>query len=157
MKIRLGKIEDIEQIDIVYQEGVIDEVKLQFPNKPIKEIIKDLNKNEKERLLGIKNEINSKLNFWIVVENNKEIIAFGQAEINKENKENGMIQKVYVLKGYRKKGIASKIMKRLIDWLRKQKIKYVSAGIFIKNIPSINMNKKFGFKVIAVRMQKILK
>jgi L-amino acid N-acyltransferase YncA len=156
MKIRKAKLKDIKQIDKIHREGIIDEVKLQFSNKQNKDILKDLN-NEEDRYLRIRKEINSKLNFWVVVENDNNIIAFGQAEIDKENKKKGMIQRIYVLREYRRKGIASNIMKDLISWLRKEKVESVSSGIFIKNTPSIGLSKKFGFKTTAVRMQKKLK
>lgn len=157
MKTRKAKKEDIKEIDRIYCEGVLDEVKLQFPKKTKKEIIGDLDKHKRDRINGFNRDINSKLNFWVVVEENKSIIAFGQAEINKDDKKKAAIEKIYVSKKHRKKGIASNIVKKLINWLKERDVESISSGIFIKNIPSIKIHEKFGFEVTAIRMQKKLK
>ena len=70
-----------------------------------------MDKHKKDRIKGFDRDINSKLNFWVVIEENKSIIAFGQAEINKDDKKKAIIEKIYVLKKHRKKGIASNILK----------------------------------------------
>jgi len=48
------------------------------------------------------------------------------------------------------------IMKELLRWLKMKKVKSVAAALFVNNKPSMNLNKKFGFKITAVRMQKKL-
>jgi GNAT superfamily N-acetyltransferase len=75
---------------------------------------------------------------------------------NKEDNKKAEIEKVYVLKESRKKGIGSLIIKELLGCLKKEKVKSISSGIFIKNIASIKLHEKFGFEVTAVRMQKKL-
>ena len=154
MKIRKAKKEDIESIDKIYCKGIFDEVKLQFPNKTKKEIISDLEKHKKERIKGFNKDFISVLNYWIVIEEDKKIVAFGHAEINKYDKKKAGIEKVYVLKEYRNKSFASAIMRDLLRWLKNKGIESISSGIFIKNTPSIKMHEKFGFKITAVRLQK---
>ena len=157
MEIRKAKKGDLKRIDEIYLEGVIDEVLLQFPKRTKKDILNEMGSHKKERLSGFTKGMKSKLEYWIVVENKKEIIGFGQVEIKKENKKDSIINMVYVSKDFRRKGIGFKISKELIKWLKSKKVKTVSGGVFIKNKPSIKMQKKLGFKPVAIRLQKKLK
>ena len=77
--------------------------------------------------------------------------------LDKEDKKFGDTHRLYVKKEFRGKGVGSKIKKELLKWLKNKKVKYVSTKMFIKNKASINLNKKFGFKLVAIRMQKTLK
>ncbi|GEN86057.1 N-acetyltransferase family protein [Oceanobacillus sp. FSL W8-0428] len=52
---------------------------------------------------------------------------------------------VYVDKGYRKKGIASSLMKEIIAVAREREYKMMVAGIDAENEKSIAMHEKFGF------------
>jgi phosphinothricin acetyltransferase len=157
MKIRKAKKDDVEIIDKIYCEGIFDEVKLQFPKKTKKEILSDLEKHKEERIKGFKKDFISDLNYWIILEEDDEIVAFGQAEINKNDKKKAGIEKIYVLKKYRKRGLASTIMKELLKWLKNKEVESITSGIFIKNTPSINLHEKFGFEITAVRLQKKFK
>jgi aminoglycoside 6'-N-acetyltransferase I len=157
MKIRKAKKEDIEIIDKIYCEGIFDEVKLQFPKKTKKEIFSNLKKHKEERIKEFKKDFISDLNYLIILEEDNKIVAFGQTEINKYYNKKAEIEKVYVLKEYRKNGFASKIMKELLKWLKNKEVVSITSGIFIKNTPSIKMHEKFGFGVTAVRLQKKFK
>ena len=154
MEIRKAKKEEIEIIDKIYCEGIFDEVKLQFPKKTKKEIMSDLEKHKKERIKGFNKDFVSPLNYLVVIKEDNKIVAFGQAKVNKHNKKKAEIEKVYVLKEYRKRGFASRILKELLKWLKNKEVESVTSGIFIKNVPSIKIHEKFGFKVTAVRLQK---
>jgi L-amino acid N-acyltransferase YncA len=144
MRIRKATSKDLKKIDEIYVEGSIDEGKYQFPNVSIKEMKKDLDKHKTSRRQGFRRYMKSKKHYWIVAEENKEIIGFGQAWI--KNKDTGITESVYVDKKYRKKGIGNKIMKELIKWLKKQKLKYIESSCFIENKPSYKLHEKLGFK-----------
>jgi len=103
MKIRKAKKDDVGRIDEINCQGVVDEVRLQFPKKTKKEIIKDLGKNEKERLKHLNKEIASSLEYWVVAEENGEIVGFGEAGINKKERKKAMIDRIYILRAYRGK------------------------------------------------------
>jgi L-amino acid N-acyltransferase YncA len=154
MRLRKATKRDIYEIEAIYVEGGLDESKLQFPDKPVEEITKDFEKHKKDRLKEFNHEINSKLDYFIIAEENGKAIGFGQAEINKEDLKKAWIEKVYVSRQYRKKGIGSLIIKELLSWLKKKKVKSISSGIFVNNKASIKLHEKFGFEVTAVRMQK---
>ena len=156
MKIREGKLKDISNIEKIYLKGVIDEGRLQFSGEKLKEFKEDIKKFKKKRLEEFKKDIRSTLTHMVIAEE-EEIIGFGVANVNKENKKFGATPMIYVKKEFRGKNVASKIKKELLKWLKIKKVKYVSTGMFIKNKPSIALNKKFGFEIVAVRMQKDLK
>lgn len=157
MILRKAVKEDIKEIDKIYCEGTFDEVRIQFPKKTEKEIMTDLNQHKKERLSGFDKGTNSKSEYLVVAEEHKKIIAFGQAGINKDDKKKAMIEKVYVSKEYKGRGIASTLMENMLVWLKERGVKSVSSGIFVNNVPSIKLHEKFGFKITAVRMQKKFK
>lgn len=154
MKIKKAKEGDLREIDEIYLEGVLDEVRLQNPKKTRLSIIRDLNKHKRERLNGWKKELKSRKNLWIVAEEKNKILAFANAEVKGDT---GNLTYLYVKKEYRKKGIGKRLTNERLKWLRKKGVKYADSGAFLKNKPSINNLKKFGFKPVAVRMQKELR
>ncbi len=152
MKIRKVTIKDIPIIDDIYVKGAISEVKLQFPKKTKKEVLKEIKKNEKERISGFRKGIKSKSEYWIVAIENSQIVGFGQATINKEDNSKGEIEKVYIKEKFRGKKIGLRISKELVKWLKKKKVKEVIDKIFFKNKPSIKMHKRLGFETMGVGM-----
>ncbi len=156
MKTRKAKKEDIRRIDEIYVDGSIREGKLQFPKIPIKEIKKDLEKYKTSRPKGFLEEMKSKNHYWIVAENEEGgIVGFGQAWI--KTKEIGMLEKIYVDRKAARQGIGLKLLKELEKWLISKKVKFIEAGIYCKNTPSIKLNEKAGYEPISVKMQKKVK
>ena len=156
MEIRKANLKDLKDIDEIYVTSCIDEVRMQFPKRPRKNIERELVKWKKDRLKGFRKDILSKNNYWVVVEEKEKIVGFGEAVISKRDKKTADITMVYLKKDFRKRGIGSKIMNELLRWLRKKKVKFVSGGAFVKNKPSLSLCKKFGFGIVAVRMEKKL-
>ena len=152
MKIRKAKREDIGRIDEIYVDGSIREGKLQFPEVSIKEMQQDLDKYKKSRPKGFLEEMKSKNHYWIVAEENREIVGFGQAWI--KTKEIGMLEKIYIDRRWARKGIGLKLLKELEKWLISKKVKFIEAGIYYKNKPSIKLNEKAGYKPISIKMRK---
>lgn len=146
----------MKEIDKIYVGSCIDEVRIQFPSRSRKDIEKELTKWRKDRLKGFRKDILSKSNYLVVVEEDGLVVGFGDVMVLKRDKKKAEITMVYIKKSFRKKGIGSKIMKELLSWLKKRKVKSVSGGIFVKNNPSIKLCKKFGFKIVAVRMERKL-
>ena len=155
MKIRKAKRGDLNEIDKIYLEGVIDEIKLQFPERTRLSIIKKMNKAKRKRLTGWKKELNSPKNYWIVAEIDKKIIGFANVEIGKDKE--GRLTFLYIRKNFRKKGIGRKLTEERIKWLKSKNIKRVESSAYLKNKPSINNLKKIGFTPISIRFGKKLK
>ena len=151
MKIRRARKEDLPAVDKLYVEGSIDEGKLQFPKVALKEMQKELGKHRNSRRQGSRRYMKSKKHYWIVAEDKKEIIGFGQSWIKK--KDTGITESVYVDRKYRKSGVGEKIMKDMIKWLKKQKLKYIESSVYLKNTPSIKLHKKLGFKPLLLKMR----
>lgn len=63
---------------------------------------------------------------------------------------------VYVHSDYANKGVGSFLLEKLINKSEKNGIWTLQAGIFRKNIPSINLHKKMGFREIGYR-EKVAK
>ena len=159
MKIRKATPKDIRRIDEIYVEGSIDEGKLQFPKVSKKEMIKNLEKHIKNRLKGFKDRILSNKDYWVVAIEKDKIIGFGQAEIkNYEDDSNYCeVEKIYVKKEFRGKGIARILVKKLINWLKKNGTKKVFARVYAKNSPSIKLHSSLGFEDFSITMMKRVK
>lgn len=82
------------------------------------------------------------------------LFGFGNAEIKKNyGRKEGIINMVYVDRRFRGKGMGKKILKELIYWLNRNKVRHIEAGFYYNNKPSIEMHKKFGFKPISLKMR----
>ncbi len=150
-KIRKINVKDLSRIDEIYVNGTIDEIKLQFPKNSKNKTLRDLNKTKKERLNNWKKDIKSRKNYWIIAENNGEIIGFGQSWIKRKNL--GIVESVYTDRKHRKKGVGKKIVLELIKWLKKNHINNIETRVHLKNKPSIKLHKKLGFKPISLIMR----
>lgn len=154
VRLRKAREKDLKDIDRIYVEGSIDEGRLQFPKIAIKEMDKDLKKFKKDRIGGWKKGLKSKNNYWIVLEDSNSIVGFGNAEIKKNyDYKEGTITMVYIDRKFRKKGLGRMVIKRLILWLKGKKVKYIEAGFYSNNKPSIKLFKKLGFNPISLKMR----
>lgn len=151
MKIRKATEKDLNRIDEIYTEGTIDEKKLQFPRYSKKKILDELNSKKKSRISKTKKALKNKKEYWVVAEENKEIIGFGQAYLR--NKDVGVTESAYVDKKHRRKGVGRKIMKELIKWIKNKKMKHIESNVLVKNTPSIKLQETFGFKPYLLRMR----
>ena len=151
MKIRKATKKDFEEIDKIYVEGSLYEGRLQFPKVSKKEMVKELNKARRDRLISFRRELKDKKHFWIVAIENNNIIGIGNAWI--KSKDTGMIGQVFITKRFRGKGFGTAIMKNLIKWLKGKKKKYIESGIYWNNKPSIKFHEKLGFKPIVLKMK----
>lgn len=118
--------------------------------------IKDL--NQLKKLEGECFDKNIRENFEFVLSNdnyvyfvNEEqnnIIAYVGASISYEQ---GDILSICVDSTLRNKGIASSILKYLIEYLKDKKVNQLFLEVEEENLPAVNLYKKFGFKEINKR------
>ena len=155
MEIRKAQIKDLKEIDEIYLEGMIYEEKNQSHKKSKKEILVDLNKSKKDRLNGFKETIQSHKSKILVCEENKKIIAFGNATLSNK-KRSAEVSLIYVRTEYHKKGIGSKILNELLKYLKMKGEKKVYVTMDDTNNASIKLHKKAGFKRVAIFMEKKL-
>ena len=99
----------------------------------------------------LKDELESKNSKYIVVkdiESNDEIVGFAGIKIFIDEAD---IMNIVVKKSYRNKGIGSLLLENLLLLCNKSNLKSLSLEVNEKNIPAINLYKKFGFKNIGIR------
>ena len=99
----------------------------------------------------LKDELESKNSKYIVVkdiESNDEIVGFAGIKIFIDEAD---IMNIVVKKSYRNKGIGSLLLENLLLLCNKSNLKSLSLEVNEKNIPAINLYKKFGFKNISIR------
>jgi len=68
----------------------------------------------------------------------------------------GHISNLFVVPGHRKKGLASRLVKELLDWFKSKKIKDVRLGVHLRNGPALKMFRKLGFQEYAIEMKRSL-
>jgi len=80
---------------------------------------------------------------------------FTPLRISKYHKEGkGHISNLYVDKAHRKKGVAEKLVNRVLDWLKENKVPHASLEIHLDNKAAQNLYSKVGFKHFTVKMVK---
>ena len=95
---------------------------------------------------------------FVAVDNKKIIGAivgkfFTPLRISKYKKK-GHISNLYINRNYRKKGIAKKLVKKTLEWLKENKVLHASLEIHGDNQPAINLYRKLGFSNFTVKMVK---
>ena len=150
MKIRKATIKDLKKINEIYSEGVLQEFKFQYPKKSMETIIKYAREEIKHHKEKIKNNLKDNNQYWIVLEENKEIIGFGSAYLQKHK---GVTESIYIAEEFRGKGYGLKILKNLVHWIKIKDVKHIESNHLTNNIASINLNKKLGFKPYLLRMR----
>ena len=58
---------------------------------------------------------------------------------------------VYIAENYRNKGVGSTLLKNLITLSEKENVWTLEANIFPENTASIELHKKFGFRIVGTR------
>lgn len=126
MKIRKAKLEDKEEIMKLVRN---------LYSKSAPKIVKKW-----------KRGYNKLIKITLVAEVNKKVIAFLSFIIHKNDI---YIEDVYVLPKYRRKGIATKLLKK-IDYIRKKlKKKYLMVNNRKKDKNAFRLYKKFGFQIYS--------
>ena len=95
---------------------------------------------------------------FVAVEDNKIVGAvlgkyFKPFVISKYSRK-GYMSNLYVDKKYRRRGIGEKLTLKVMNWLRDNKVPYISVEIHQDNKPSQKLCKKLGFKNYTVKMVK---
>ncbi len=96
-----------------------------------------------------------------VAEENKKIVGailgkfFTPLRISKYHKAGkGHISNLYVDKEHRKKGVANRLVRKVLKWLKENKVPHASLEIHLDNKSAQNLYHKVGFKNFTVKMVK---
>ncbi len=128
---------------------------------------KDLSKRVDKRISYpkdnvLKKEFNKSLSsnksIILVVEKNKELIGYlhGSYFRNPYNK-GGYVEDIFVLKKFRRIGIANKLIRLLIRNLRKKKYDIIQLSANVKNKEAIKLYKKLNFELYHYDFKKKIK
>ena len=86
-----------------------------------------------------------------------EAVGFGQASIVSMPKTRapkiGHLTSVFVKKEYRSKGVGKEIFKDIMNWFKKENVKYVELHVDARNKAGLNMWKKLGFKDYQINLK----
>lgn len=146
MKIRFANKKDLGSYIVLKKASIKDYSaiigkKLVISEKQIRQEFYDILKNKKR--------------FLFLAEESGKIVAYliGNTFISSYN-DIGYIDDLFVLRDYRGKGFAHKLINEFINFLKKRKIKIIRLGVNTKNKVAIKMYNKFGFKLKHYEMDK---
>lgn len=93
-------------------------------------------------------ELNNERTVYFVVCNDGEVVAYGGMwHIVDE----GQITNIAVKKDFRKQGIASMILTRLIDFAKEHEIEVIGLEVRAGNSNALGLYEKFGFEAVGKR------
>lgn len=83
--------------------------------------------------------------FWLLI---KDVEVIGTIAVIEKNQEKAMIQRLFINKTYRRMGYGEKLMKRAINFCKKQQYSYINV-ITSKQSKANYLLKRLGFKEIG--------
>jgi len=131
-----------------------------------KESIKEHSKLLKEKLMILtKSQINkelkelfSKRNVFLIAEEDKKIAGYLIGTLFKEPWQRmGYVDDLFILKNFRKRGIAKLLVKEFIKIVKKEGLEKCSLGLIAKNKKALSLYSSLGFKIARYEMAKKLK
>ncbi len=152
MKIREATIKDYDELFKLKLESKKEERKLNKELQPIKKVKSYYSKY-------LKNDLESEWRKVFVATENKEIVGLITCKTYRTlyiagYKRVGYISNVYIKKGFRRKGIAEKLINKATIWFKKRKAEKISLEIYENNSAAKYLYKKLNFKNYSIKMRK---
>lgn len=94
------------------------------------------------------NELNNENSIYYCAKSEQEIVAFGGMW---KSVDDIHITNIVVKKAFRKKGIATLLLEKLINEAKNLHYESITLEVNSKNIPAINLYTKFNFKNMGIR------
>jgi ribosomal protein S18 acetylase RimI-like enzyme len=96
---------------------------------------------------------------FFVAEDKNNIVGFLYGDIEKApsylaHKKIAHMSSVFVDPKFRRRGIARKLVKLFMEWLKTNKISFLDAGVLINNTSGLHAWKSLGFKEYYVKLRK---
>jgi len=154
MKIKKATIDDFEKLKKIKILSKKEELKYSDSLKPIE-------KTKKKFLEYMRHNLQSRYKSVFYAEEDDKVIGyvlvqwFTALPIVKF-KRKGYVSNLYIDIKYRKKGIGIKLVKKAMEWLKKNEVKHVSLEIHVDNKAAQNLYKKLGFKEYTLKLSKII-
>ena len=93
-------------------------------------------------------ELNNSNTHYIVATDNNEIIGFGGISVVLDE---STLNNIAVRFDKRKRGVASEILKELINISKKMNCSFITLEVDVNNSPAIRLYEKFGFENLGIR------
>lgn len=145
--IRKAALNDLETL-LKFEQGVIE----------AERNIDTTLKSEKIYYYDLKKMIESQNAELAVAEMNNTLIGSGYARIENAKprynyEQYALLGFMYVVPGYRGKGVNKKVIDYLIEWARKQKITELRLEVYAENISAVKAYEKIGFSKDVIEMR----
>lgn len=154
MKIREATKKDMASLKNLFYESM-------------KEINRFYDDNGGIGLKNVKNYLNKSGNFgklfkqrkWFLAEAGGKVVGFIDGKIEKKDaffreRKRGAIYHLFIDEEYRNKGIGTELVKALVSWFRKNKIKTIELDVSQKNKTAVKLYEKIGFKESYMQMKR---
>ena len=152
MQVRRANMDDLE---------ALKEIKLLSKKEELKysESIKPVDKNKEHYLRYLKRDLSYKSRGIFIALDKKKIVAFILAQWFKplpisKFKRKGYISNLYVKKSYRRKGLGVKLVKKAEQWLKENKVQYISLEIHVENKDAIGWYMGLGYRDYTKKLSK---
>lgn len=151
MKIRIAEVKNFDKLIEIRKEFFRWEA----------ERDKRVDPNYEKRSLSIRTGKNLRQDnvAFFIAEEKGQIVGFAGASIDKAAKwtkleKEGHLFNLYVKEDYRRKGIGKKLIKRTMEWFKKNKISDVKILVYNFNEKAHKIYKKYNFKDYVIEMRK---
>jgi len=155
IKIRKAKKEDLNELLETYLSYLTSFNSFNKQKFLVSEKIKSATKKQLKEIIQNQNFL------LLVVLDNKELIGFINCSVHKKgfdpNRKHAFVNDIFIKKPYRKKGIASNLMKKAITWAKKRGAKEIKLGSNIKNKEALALWPKLGFKKFMIEFRMDLR
>ncbi|GAB0168033.1 GNAT family N-acetyltransferase [Lysinibacillus sp. CTST325] len=150
MNIKIASLEEIPQIEILYEELFLDMSKLQptyiAPAKQDVEFLKNIISEEKSDIFVA--EFNNNITGFLLIQ---ELATPSYSCIVQHNY--AYIMDIIVGGQYQSKGIGALLLREAKKWAEERKLDYLELSVLAENIGAINLYDKHGFNETSRTMR----
>ena len=152
MEIREATIDDFEQIKDI-------KLKVKASEGQYNTSLRPLSENRERYLSYLRNDLTDRGRAVLIAIDREEPIGMITGRIYRTlliraRRKEGRISNLFVLPAYRKKGVATRLVRQLLKWFRKQKVKDVRLAVHSGNTPALEMFGKLRFQECLIEFKK---
>jgi ribosomal protein S18 acetylase RimI-like enzyme len=154
MEIRKATIDDFDQIKDLKLKAKASEGKYNTS-------LRGLRENRKRYFSYLRNDLTDQDRAVLIAIDRDQPIGMITGRIYRTlliriRRKEGRISNLLVLPGHRKKGIATELVRELLKWFRKRRIKDIRLAVHSGNAPALEMFSKLRFQEYLIEFKKTL-
>ena len=154
MEIRKATINDFEQIGDIKLKAKASQEKYNTSLKPLHE-------NRERYFSYLRNDLTNQDRVVLIAIDRGEPIGMITGRIYRTlliriRRKEGRISNLFVLSGYRNRGVAGKLVSELLKWFREKRIKDVHLSVHSGNAPALRMFRKLQFQEYLIEFSTTL-